>query len=215
MRTLYSYFRSSAAYRVRIALELKGLAFNTIPVHLLKDGGMQHTAAYTDINPSHLVPTLVDERLVLGQSIAIMEYLEETHPAPPLLPTDAAARARVRSMSQIIACDIHPLNNLRVLQYLEQVLKVDALTRSAWYQHWVAVGFEALERMLQGDAHTGRFCAGDTPGMADCCLVPQMYNARRFHVPLDAYPQLCRIETACLELDAFQRAVPENQPDAQ
>jgi len=213
MLTLYSYYRSSAAYRVRIALNLKGLAFETIPVHLLQDGGAQHSAAYNAINPSHLVPTLVDDGLTLGQSMAIMEYLDEVYPAPALLPADAAGRAWVRALSQQIACDIHPLNNLRVLQYLEDVLEVDAAARKVWYQHWVATGFAALERMLA--ATTTDFCAGDTPGMADCCLVPQLANARRFKVPLQAYPQLCRIEAACLQLEAFQRAAPERQVDAQ
>ena len=211
-RALYSYFRSSAAYRVRIALHLKGLAFDTIPVHLLQDGGLQHSPAYTAINPAQLVPALVDGGQVLGQSMAIIEYLDETCPNPALLPADAAARARVRALSQLIACDIHPLNNLRVLQYLEQVLAVDAGARAAWYQHWVAAGFAALEQMLQGQAQA--FCAGATPGMADCCLVPQLYNARRFQVPLQAYPRLLQIEAACLQLDAFQKAAPENQPDA-
>ena len=212
MLTLYSYFRSSAAYRVRIALHLKGLAFDTIPVHLLEGGGMQHTPAYTALNPSQLVPTLADDGLHLGQSLAIIEYLEACHPTPALLPADAAGRARVRALAQTIACDIHPLNNLRVLQYLEQVLQVDAAARQAWYQHWVATGFEALERMLAAGAG-GDFCHGSTPGLADCCLVPQMANARRFQVPLDAYPRLCRIEAACLQLEAFARAAPERQPD--
>jgi maleylacetoacetate isomerase len=214
MRVLYSYFRSSAAYRVRIALHLKGLAFDTIPVHLLQDGGAQHHAPYTDINPTHLVPTLADDGVILGQSMAILEYLEERYPAVPLLPADAPGRARVRSLAQLIACDIHPLNNLRVLQYLEQVLQVDASAKAVWYQHWVATGLDALERLLQMDVRTSSFCVGDTPGMADCCLVPQMANARRFAVPLDAYPHLCRIEAACLKLEAFQKAAPENQPDA-
>ncbi|WP_342619993.1 maleylacetoacetate isomerase [Rhodoferax sp. GW822-FHT02A01] len=215
MPILYSYFRSSAAYRVRIALNLKGLAFDTIPVHLLKDGGMQHAPAYADINPSHLVPTLIDQGLPMGQSLAIMEYLDEVYPDPPLLPADAAGRAKVRALSQLIACDIHPLNNLRVLHYLEHDLAVDASARAAWYQHWVTLGFEALERMLQTRPQASIFCIGDVPGMAECCLVPQMYNARRFQVPLDAYPRLRSVEAACQQLDAFQRAAPHMQPDAQ
>jgi maleylacetoacetate isomerase len=214
MITLHTYYRSSAAYRVRIALQLKGLAYTSLPVHLLQDGGAQHTPAYVDINPSQLVPTLVDGEMTLGQSMAIMEYLDETYPAAPLLPADAPGRAWVRSVSQLIACDIHPLNNLRVLQYLEQVLAVDATARKAWYQHWVVTGFDALERMLQARKTAGDFCAGAAPGMADCCLVPQLYNARRFKVPLQAYPTLCRIEAACLGLEAFQKAAPEQQPDA-
>lgn len=217
---LYSYFRSSAAYRVRIALQLKGLAFDTIPVHLLKEGGLQHSPAYTALNPSRLVPTLIDGGRVLGQSMAIIEYLDETYPAVALLPPDAPGRARVRALSQLIACDIHPLNNLRVLQYLEHVLGVDAAARAAWYQHWVAAGLAALEQMLQEDTQAQdtqaqAFCAGATPGMADCCLVPQLYNARRFQVPLQAYPRLLEIEAACLQLEAFQRAAPQNQADAQ
>ena len=214
MRTLYTYFRSSAAYRVRIALELKGLAYTSIPVHLLQDGGMQHSPSYAAINPSQLVPTLVDGALTLGQSLAIMEYLDETYPAPALLPADAAGRARVRSLSQLIACDIHPLNNLRVLQYLEQVLGVDAAARTAWCQHWVCTGLDALERMLQAGKPAGDFCAGDRPGMADCCLIPQLYNARRFQVDVQRYPMLCRVEASCLALQAFQKAAPEQQADA-
>ena len=214
MRTLYTYFRSSAAYRVRIALALKGLAYDSIPVHLLQDGGMQHTAAYAAINPTQLVPTLVDGALTLGQSLAIMEYLEETHPEPALLPADAPARARVRSMAQLIACDIHPLNNLRVLQYLEQVLGVDTTARTAWCQHWMCTGLEALERMLQAGKPAGDFCAGDRPGMADCCLIPQLYNARRFQVDVQSYPLLRRVEASCLALQAFQKAAPEQQADA-
>lgn len=218
MLTLYSYFRSSAAYRVRIALNLKGLAFETIPVHLLKDGGEQHSEAYVSINPTQLVPTLRDAQFHLAQSIAIMEYLEETQPTPPLLPTEPAHRARVRAMAQVIACDIHPLNNLRVLQYLETVLKVSAEQKTAWYLHWVHEGLLALESMVvqsRQNGLTGPYCGGDTPGLADCCLIPQLYNARRFKAPLDAFPTLCRMEAACLALPAFAQAAPEVQPDFQ
>ena len=214
MPTLYSYFRSSAAYRVRIALNLKGLPFNTVPVHLLRDGGMQPSPAYADINPSQLVPTLVDEGMTLGQSMSIMEYLEEAYPHPALLPADAVERGKVRALSQLIACDIHPLNNLRVLQYLERVLKVDAAARTAWYQHWIASGFAALEHMLEKEPSGDAFCFGATPSIADCCLIPQMYNARRFEVPLEAYPRLRNVEAVCLQLNAFQQAAPELQPDA-
>lgn len=214
MLTLYSYFRSSAAYRVRIALNLKGLVYATVPIHLLENGGAQHSAAYVGINPSQLVPTLVDGDLNLGQSMAIMEYLDETQPTPPLLPVDAAGRARVRALAQAVACEIHPLNNLRVLQYLENEWKLDKEARITWYQHWVETGFAALELMLSRSEDTGDFCHGNTPGMADCCLVPQLYNARKYKVELQAYPTLLRIEANCLQLDAFVQAAPENQPDA-
>ncbi len=236
MLTLYTYFRSSAAYRVRIALNLKGLPYESVPVHLLQDGGVQHSAQYRALNPSALVPTLVDEGQALGQSLAIIEYLEETHPQPALLPADAVGRARVRAMAQTIACEVHPLNNLRVLQYLEHTLKVPSAERADWYRHWITLGFTALETLLTSHAgnvshgnssghngsfchgdthgHGSRFCHGDTPGLADCCLVPQLANARRFDTPLDAYPTLLRIEQACLALPAFQNAAPQAQPDA-
>ncbi|TXT34459.1 MAG: maleylacetoacetate isomerase [Comamonadaceae bacterium] len=214
MLSLYSYFRSSAAYRVRIALHLKGLPFNTIPVHLLINGGEQHAEGYRTINPSKLIPSLVDGDFHLGQSLTIMEYLEETHPDNPLLPADPMARARVRSLAQSIACDIHPLNNLRVLQYLKNELDAPEDARTRWYQHWVSKGFEAIERMLQIGNAAGQFCEGDRPGMADCCLIPQMYNARRFNISMDAFPTLCQIETVCLDLDAFKLSAPEIQPDA-
>lgn len=214
MLALYSYFRSSAAYRVRIALHLKGLPFDTVAVHLLHGGGAQHSADYQRLNPSRQVPTLVDDALALGQSLAIIEYLDETHPTPPLLPTGTAARARARALAQTIACDVHPLNNLRVLQYLEHELHVGAPQRAHWYRHWITLGFTALESLLQNSPDTGRFCHGDTPGLADCCLVPQMANARRFDTPLQDFPTLLRIESACLALEAFARAAPQVQPDA-
>jgi maleylacetoacetate isomerase len=214
MLTLYTYFRSSAAYRVRIALHLKGLPYTSVPVHLLRDGGEQHAPAYAQLNPTELVPTLVDGELALGQSLAIMEYLEEQHPAPPLLPGDAVGRARVRALAQSIACDIHPLNNLRVLQYLKNQLQQDETSRQQWSQHWITLGLSALEAQLQRSPATGRFCHGDTPTLADCCLIPQLFNARRIETPLDAYPTLLRIESACLALDAFQRAAPHAQADA-
>jgi maleylacetoacetate isomerase len=212
--TLYSYFRSSAAYRVRIALNLKGLAYTVVPVHLVRDGGQQHAPAYAQLNPAQLVPTLVDGDFALGQSLAILEYLEETHPTPALLPTGAAQRAKVRSMAQAIACEVHPLNNLRVLQYLEQELHVDAATKAQWYRHWITQGFTALEAMLANSPETGTFCHGNTPTFADCCLVPQIYNARRFDTPLEAFPHILRIEAACMALPAFQQARPEAQPDS-
>ena len=215
MLQLYSYFRSSAAYRVRIALELKGLPYSYVPVHLLKDGGAQHAPQYQRLNPAELVPTLVDEDgHALGQSLAIMEYLDETQPAPALLPHDALGRARVRALAQTVACEIHPLNNLRVLQYLERDLSVTAAAKSGWYRHWITLGFTALERMLADNSATGRFCHGDSPGLADCCLIPQVANARRFDTPLEAFPTIRRIEETCLALPAFQRAAPQVQPDA-
>jgi maleylpyruvate isomerase len=214
MLTLHSYFRSSASYRVRIALNLKGLPYTYAPVHLLTDGGQQHTEDYQRINPAKLVPTLVDEGHALGQSLAIMEYLDETHPEPALLPHDPLGRARVRALAQSVACEIHPLNNLRVLQYLENILKVDEGNKATWYRHWITLGFTAIETQLANDRATGRFCHGDTPGIADCCLIPQIANSRRFDTPLDAFPTIRRIEQACLALDTFALAAPAAQPDA-
>ena len=215
MLQLYSYFRSSASYRVRIALNLKGLPYTTVPVHLLHSGGEQHAPAYQAINPTALVPTLVTEDgHALGQSLAIMEYLEETHPEPALMPSDALGRARVRALAQAIACEIHPLNNLRVLQYLERDLKVDEATKANWYRHWITLGFTALETMLAKSADNSTFCHGNAPGLADCCLIPQIANSRRFHTPLEAFPTIRRIEEACLALDAFAKAAPQLQPDA-
>jgi maleylacetoacetate isomerase len=213
MLVLHTYFRSSAAYRVRIALALKGLAYQAVPVHLLRGGGEQHGAAFAALNPAELVPVLVDGAVTLTQSLPIIEYLDELHPAPPLLPATPADRARVRAMAQLIACEMHPLNNLRVLQYLEGSLKVDAQAKSAWYAHWVGRGFKALEAMLQ-DSRTGAFCHGDTPTLADCCLVPQLYNAERFQLPMDGYPLVRRIAAACRALPAFALAAPEAQVDA-
>ena len=213
MLKLYTYFRSSAAYRVRIALNLKGLPYESVPVHLLRDGGEQHAPDYAQLNPAELVPTLVDGEHALGQSLAIIEYLDEVHPSPSLLPGNALARARIRTLAQSIACDMHPLNNLRVLQYLAREHQLDEAAKAMWVRHWITLGFTALEAQLQ-HASTGVFCHGDTPTLADCCLVPQMFNARRFNTPLDAFPTICRIEAACLALDAFQRAAPEVQADA-
>lgn len=213
MLVLHTYFRSSAAYRVRIALALKGLAYQSVPVHLLRGGGKQHTAAFAALNPAELVPVLVDGAVTLTQSLPIIEYLDELHPAPPLLPADAAGRARVRALAQLIACEMHPLNNLRVLQYLEGPLGIDAKAKSAWYAHWMALGFQALEAMLQ-DSRTGAFCHGDTPTLADCCLVPQIYNAERFRVPMQDYPHVRSIGASCLALAAFAQAAPQAQADA-
>jgi maleylpyruvate isomerase len=212
---LYSYFRSSAAYRVRIALNLKGIAYDYAPIHLLKDGGQQLAQAYTRLNPTALVPTLVDDGAVLVQSMAIIEYLDETSPQPSLLPGGPLDRARVRALAQTIACDIHPLNNLRVLRYLKRELNVPDDARDAWYVHWVEGGLLALEAMLASSPHTGRYCHGDTPTLADICLVPQLFNARRLKCDLRAMPTVQRIDAACLELPAFVQAAPENQPDAE
>ncbi len=211
---LYTYFRSSASYRVRIALNLKGLPFESIPVHLLRDGGAQHSVDYARLNTTQLVPTLVDGAMTTGQSLAIIEYLDEVYREPPLMPAKSAGRARVRALSQSIACEIHPLNNLRVLQYLEHELKIDEAARAKWYRHWITLGFTALELMLENSPETGEFCHGNRPTMADCCLIPQIANSRRFDTLLGAFPRIRRIEAACLALSEFQRAAPENQPDA-
>ncbi|MEP6942771.1 MAG: maleylacetoacetate isomerase [Betaproteobacteria bacterium] len=210
---LYNYFRSSAAYRVRIALALKGLAYEYISVHLTR--GEQRAAEYVAINPQSLVPLLEDGDVRISQSLAIIEYLEERHPSPPLLPATPEARARVRAIALAIACDIHPLNNLRVLQYLGKVLGVDEKAKNAWYCHWVEAGLSALETQLSSDGATGMFCHGDTPTLADVCLVPQLANARRYKVALDACPTLVRIDERCRALPAFAAAAPEHQPDAE
>ncbi|GAB1458469.1 maleylacetoacetate isomerase [Thauera sp.] len=212
---LHTYFRSSAAYRVRIALNLKGLDYEAVPVHLVRGGGEHRQPAYLGLNPAGLVPALEDQGQVLTQSLAIVEYLEETHPQPALLPAAALDRARVRAIAQAIACDIHPVNNLRVLQYLTRELGVSEEQKNAWYRHWIGVGLRAVEAMLAGDARTGAFCHGDTPGLADCCLVPQVFNARRFGCELSAMPTVLRIADHCAGLEAFRRAAPEAQPDAE
>ena len=218
MLQLYSYFRSSAAYRLRIALHLKGLAFDTVPVHLLKGGGEQLQSAYRAINPAALVPALnIDadnDGTTLTQSLAIMEYLDETHPQPPLLPADALGRARVRALALTVACDIHPLNNLRVLTYLSGELQASGDARNAWARHWMALGFATLEQHLANDAATGLCCHGDTPTLADCCVVPQVFNARRFELDLAPFPTLTRIADHCEALPAFIAAHPAQQPDA-
>lgn len=211
---LYGYWRSSAAYRVRIALNLKGLSYDSVPVHLVREGGEQHSDAFRQINPQELVPVLLDGSRVLRQSLAIIEYLEETWPDPPLLPATARDRARVRAIAQLIACDIHPLNNLRVLQFFEQTWNVPQPERDLWVRRWIGEGFAALEQLLLESPSTGEFCEGDTPTLADCCLVPQVYNAHRFGVDLAPYPSIRRIHAACEALPAFDAARPENQPDA-
>ncbi|HWM61789.1 MAG TPA: maleylacetoacetate isomerase [Rhizomicrobium sp.] len=212
---LYGYFRSSAAFRVRIALNLKGLQADLRFVHLLKEGGQQHSDTYKAVNPQELIPTLMHGGHTIGQSLAIIEYLDEVVPEPALLPPGPAARARVRQIALAIACDIHPLNNLRVLQYLRHKLGADDTARADWQHHWMATGFAALEAMLTQGAGTGRFCHGDAPGLADVCLIPQMANARRIEMDLSPYPTLRRIEEAAYLLPAFTAARPENQPDAE
>lgn len=212
---LYSYFRSSAAYRVRIALNLKGLPYEYEPVHLLRGGGEQLTPEYRRIGPDGIVPALVDGDLVLQQSLAIIEYLEETHPTPALLPSAPGDRAYVRAIALQIACEIHPLNNLRVLKYLKHTLNVADEAKDAWYRHWVTNGFDVLEPRLASDSRTGTFVYGDTPTMADLALVPQVFNAQRFNVDMSPYPTIQRIYDEALRHDAFVRASPERQPDAE
>jgi maleylacetoacetate isomerase len=213
---LYSYWRSSAAYRVRIALNLKGLDYEIVPVHLVRDGGEQHSPEYRKINPQELVPTLVDGRRVIRQSVAIVEYLDETYDGEmKLLPPTARDRARVRSLAMLVACDIHPLNNTRVMRYLDRELGADDAARHRWMRHWMEEGFASFEELVARHPSTGLFCEGDTPTLADICLVPQVYNARRFGVDLSPYPTIEAIVAACMQLEAFDRARPENQPDAE
>jgi maleylacetoacetate isomerase len=210
---LYSYFRSSAAYRVRIALNLKNIDYEIRPVHLLKNGGEQCKADYLAINPQGRVPVLVVQNTVLTQSSAIIEYLEEAFPDPPLLPANTFERAYVRSLAQIIACDIHPLNNLRVMGYLKVMLKNDF--EQAWRIHWIQEGFTAIEQLLQNNDYWGRFCFGDTSGMADVFLIPQVYNALRIGCEMKRYPMINAIYDNCIQETAFLNAAPENQPDAE
>lgn len=210
---LYSYWRSSAAYRARIALNLKQLPHTIKSVHLLRNE--QHAPEFRDLNPQELLPILFDGERVIRQSLAIIEYLDETYTeGPPLLPVTARARARVRGIALSIACDIHPLGNLRVQQYLEHEFKANEAQRQNWTKHWIETGFDALEAMLVGNPGTGAFCEGDAPSMADICLVPQVYNARRFNLDMEKYPTLARIDAACGELNAFRDAAPEVQMDA-
>jgi len=209
---LYTYFRSSAAFRVRIALNLKDLAYEPVFVHLAK--GEHRAAAYAKVNPQALLPTLeLDDGTRLTQSLAIIEYLDEKHPQKPLVPKDAQERARVRSLSYLIASEIHPLNNLRVLQHLKRALSQSEDQVNAWYRHWIADGLAKLEAELADSK--GRFCYGDTPTMADCCLVPQIFNAKRYQSDLAPYPETMRVFEACMHLEAFDRAQPSKQPDAE
>jgi maleylpyruvate isomerase len=209
---LYSYYRSSAAYRVRIALNLKGVAYETASIHLVKDGGHNRRPEYRAENPQMRVPALVTPSgEVLIQSLAIIDYLDETYPAPALLPKDPIARAHARALAQIVACDIHPLNNTSPLRYLKRVLHQEQTAIDAWYHHWITEGFEAIEALVR----PGPYCCGNEVTIADVCLVPQVSNARRMKVPLDKFPKIVAIDAACLALTAFDRARPENQPDAE
>jgi maleylacetoacetate isomerase len=211
---LYGYWRSTAAYRVRLALNLKGIAYETVSVSLAPGVAEHRQAAYRERNPQGLVPFLEDGEFGVGQSQAILEYLEETYPATPLLPDSARQRAAVRSFCNSICCDIHPLNNLRVLLYLKEQLGVSDTQRDAWYANWIHEGFRAAEMVAQAHAQEGPFVFGAAATLADCCLIPQIYNARRFNVPIDVYPQLVAIDAHCSSLAEFAAAVPEQQPDA-
>jgi maleylacetoacetate isomerase len=209
---LYTYFRSSAAYRVRIALNLKGLSAEMVPIHLQKAGGLNKKPEYRAVNPQMRVPALrLDSGDVLTQSLAIIEYLDEVHPEPPLLPRDGVERARVRALAQLIACDIHPLNNVSPLRYLKNELGQDQAKIDRWYHHWILEGFDAMEVMVR----PAPYAFGSAVTLADICLVPQVYNARRLKVPLDRFPKVVAIDATCAKLAAFERAQPENQPDAE
>lgn len=210
---LFNYFRSSASFRVRIALALKGLHYDYRSVHLPRNEQFQES--YAAVSAARLVPLLRDGDKAVSQSLAIIEYLDETHPEPPLLPADAAGRARVRALALDIACEIHPLNNLRVLRYLVKDLGLPEEAKERWYRHWVETGLEVVERRLDGDGVPGRFCHGDTPGLADCVLVPQIFNAKRFGCRLDHVPTVMRVFDACMALPAFERSQPSACPDAE
>jgi maleylpyruvate isomerase len=212
---LYSYFRSSAAYRVRIALNLKKLPYEYLPVHLLRNGGEQFAGAYRELNHDAVVPTLIDNGNVLQQSLAIIEYLEETHPQPALLPGTPAERAYVRGIALQVACEIHPVDNLRVLKYLKHKVGASDDVKNAWYQHWITSGFTALEEHLVASRRSGAFCFGDTPTIADTCLIPQVFNADRFNIDMSAFPTIRGIYDSAMQLSAFADAAPGAQPDAE
>ena len=215
MMQLYSYYRSSASYRVRIALNYKGLAYKHHSVHLVKSGGEQHTPEYRALNPQEQVPTFIDDKFTLTQSMAIMEYLEEKYPDPPIFPRDAKRRAFVRQISLINVADIHPLNNLKVLNHLSGEFHITQTQKTEWYHKWIIQGFDAIEQLLEKSAFykKGPYCCGGEVTMADMCLIPQVYNARRYELPLDKYPIISSVDEACLKLQAFQDASPESQPD--
>jgi maleylpyruvate isomerase len=212
---LHTYWRSSAAFRVRIALNLKGLEYQQVAQHLLRDGGEHRKPEYRALNPQRLVPTLEDDDFVVGQSIAIIEYLDEIRPQPSLLPGNARDRATIRAMALSVACEIHPLNNLRVLQYLGREFKADEAAIARWYRHWIAEGFEALEQWIARHSAAGRFCYGDSATLADVCLLPQVFNSRRYQMDLSPYPNLVKVSTHLESLPAFAAARPEVQPDAE
>jgi maleylpyruvate isomerase len=212
---LHSYFRSSASYRVRIALNLKQIPYDYTAIHLLRDGGEQLQPRFRSLNPQSLVPVLQDQDTTISQSLAILEYLEETYPAIALLPSNRADRAYVRQIALAIACEIHPLNNLRVLKHLSKNLNISDEQKNQWIGHWISLGFEGLEELLGNSQRRGSFCFGDSPTFADCCLIPQMYNAQRFNVDLTGFPTLLRIADTCNALDAFRNAAPNQQPDTQ
>jgi len=211
---LFSFYRSSAVYRVRIALNLKHLHYNVIPVHLQKDGGQQYKDSFKEINPQSRVPVLCDENNIITQSFAILEYLEEKYPAPPLLPEAIELRAQIRAFSQAICCDIHPLNNIRVLGHLREKFGADDAGIQQWMSRWISEGFESLEQLIE-PFYTGQFCFGDQPTFADCCLIPQYFNALRFNVSVNRFQKLKAIYTHCNTLEAFQKAAPHNQIDAE
>jgi maleylacetoacetate isomerase len=213
MITLYGYWRSTAAYRVRIALNYKQVAYNQKSIHLVKDGGQQNHPDYQKINPQKLVPTLIDGDFSISQSIAILEYIEEKYAELPLMPTDVKQKALVRQLCQLIACDIHPLNNLRVLQYLKKDLAVSDEDKARWYHHWIREGFKAYDSLIS-DKEVNLYSVGEELSMADLCLIPQIYNANRFNFPMDEFPRLQQINQNCMKLRAFRDAAPENQADA-
>ncbi|MBA6289334.1 maleylacetoacetate isomerase [Colwellia sp. MB3u-4] len=210
---LYGYWRSSAAYRVRIAMHLKGLTFESVPVHLVKDGGEQHKKAYTELNPTHLVPTLIDEDVILHQSIAIVEYLDDKYPSVAIYPENIVAKAKVKALALDVACEMHPVNNLRVQQYLVNHFSLPESDKLIWSHHWMNVGFLAVEQQLK--VNSGKYCFGDIITMADICLVPQVYNAYRFNLDMSEFPNICRVAENCNQHAAFIAALPENQADAQ
>ena len=212
---LYTFFRSSASYRVRIALNLKGVTYDRALIHLRRGGGEQLTAAYKSINPQALVPAFEDDGRILTQSLAIIEYLDEKFPKPPLLPVDLADKAFVRSLAMIIACEVHPIQNLRVLNHLKATYNQSDAQVNPWAQHWIDLGLCAIEQMIVAQTRRGKFSFGDTPTLADICLIPQLGNARRFGCDLSKYPAILEIEKTCMAIPAFADAAPEKQPDAE